>query len=323
MKKDIETMMQMVYLRFTKPRFDADAYDIVIQNFNNMVLGRSENIQDKIEDSVTVALYGENDTKKRLFNQQFVKDISFDKVKSIYSERFGNAADFEFFIVGDVEKEILKPLLEKYIAGIATAGNKEQWKDNSVSWMAPNTAKTVHLKMADPKTSVEICYKNSLNYSLKNQILARTVGDMLRLRYNETLREEEGGTYGASTMGGMSKRPLQEAFVMVKFDCNPDKADKLISIVHQEINKIATGEINQTDLDKTLANYLKDRKQEKDLNTYDMELLTNFYREDYNMEKPENFESIVKSITKKDLTAFTAMLLKKAKSYEIVFKPLL
>jgi zinc protease len=319
--KDVETMFQMVYLQFTKPRFDPDAYNVVMENFNNKVLSRSEDIQEKMEDSTIVALYGANNPKKRLFNKEYVEAITFDKIKSVYNDRFGNAADFEFFLVGDIDKEKLKPLLEKYIAGINTTSAREQWKDNSVSWLKANTDKTMYLKMADPKSSVSICYKNEFTYNLKNQMLARILAAMLQLRYDETLREEEGGTYGASTYGSVAKRPVQEAVLFVKFDCNPEKMEKLISIVHKEINKMAAGDIDQKDLDKILTNYLKARKQDKDVNAYDLELLTNFYREGYNMDKAENFENIVKSISKKDIARFTSKLLKKAKSYQIVFKP--
>lgn len=319
--KDVETMLQMVYMQFTRPRFDPDGYNVVMENYNNKVISRSEDIQEKMQDSTIVTLYGSDNAKKRLFNKQYVDAISLDKIKSIYNDRFGNAADFEFFIVGDIEKEKLKPLLEKYIAGINTTSNKEQWKDNSVKWLQANTDNTMYLKMADAKSAVSICYKKEFTYNLKNEMLARILADLLQLRYDETLREEEGGTYGAGTYGGLTKRPVQEAVLFVKFDCNPEKADKLISIVHKEINKMAAGDIDQKDLDKILTNYLKDRKQAKDVNAYDFELLTNFYREGYNMDKAANFENIVKGVSKKDIAEFTSKLLKQPQSYQIVFKP--
>ena len=105
------------------------------------------------------------------------------------------------------------------------------------------------------------------------------------------------------------------------FDCNPDKVESLTAIVHHEIAKIAKGDIQQLDLDKTLASYLKERKQHKDYNDFDMDLLTTFYREGYHMDAPKNFEDIIDSITPKDVQKFTKELLEQAKSYTIVFKP--
>ena len=319
--KDVETLLQMTHLRFAKPRFDKDGYKVLMNNLDNYIIRRSKTIGERIRDSITVTLFGHDNPKRRLFNKSMVKDVSFEKIKSIYLDRFNNAADFEFFIVGDVKIEALKPLLEKYIASIPTNNKKEQWKNNSTPWVSKKIDKDIYLKMEDPKSSVRISYKNDYKYNLKNSLIARALGDILQLRYTETLREQEGGTYGASARASVSKRPIEEARISVSFDCNPDKVETLVTIVHQEIQKISNGIIKQVDLDKSLTNYLKDRKQQKDYNRYDMSLLRNYFREGYNMNDPKNFENIVNSITAKDIQKFTEKLLKNAQQYEIVIKP--
>ena len=319
--KDVETMMQLVNLRFTKPRFDENAYNVFMQNVDAFLIRKSEQIQSKMQDSVTTILYGKNHPTQRLFDKKLVSEVSFNKMKSIYTSRFGNAADFTFFIIGDVAKETIKPLIEKYIASIPTTTDKENWKDNSTKWLNNNIDKDVFLAMEDPKTSVRVVIKNDMKHSLKNGLLMRALGDVLQLRYTESLREEEGGTYGAGTRGSLSRRPIQEATLGVNFDCNPDLAEKLISIVHKEIETIKNGGIQQADLDKTLANYLKEREESKNYNGYQMSLMKNFVLEGYNMNDSKNYEDIVNSITAKDLQDITNRLLTGAKSYEIVFKP--
>lgn len=319
--KDVETMMQLVNLRFTKPRFDENAYNVLMQNVSAFLIRKSEQIQSKMQDSVTTILYGKNHPTERLFDKEYVAEMSFEKMKNIYKSRFGNAGDFTFFIVGDVTKETIKPLLEKYIASIPTTSEKENWKDNSTDWISDKIDKDVYLEMKDPKTNVRVLVKNDMKYSLKNSILMRTLGDILQLRYTESLREEEGGTYGARSRGSLTKRPVQEATISVSFDCNPDLAEKLIAIVHKEIRALAEGNIKQEDLDKTLTNYLKEREESKNYNRYQMNLLRRSVLDGYNMNDPKNFENIVKSIKIKDLKKISKELLKDNQSYEIVFKP--
>ena len=319
--KDVETMMQLVNLRFTKPRFDENSYNVLMQQVDAFLIRKSEQIQSKMQDSVTTILYGKNHPTQRLFNKQYMSEMSFDTMKDIYSDRFGNAGDFTFFIIGDVKKEVIKPLLEKYIASLPTTGEKENWKDNSADWIADTIDKDVFLEMEDPKTNVRVVIKNDMNYSLKNSILMRAMGDILQLRYTESLREDEGGTYGAGTRGSLTKRPTQEATISVRFDCNPELAEKLIAIVHKEIDNLKNGEIQQADLDKTLTNYLKQREESKNYNRYEMSLLKNSVLEGYNMNDPKNYESIIKSITLKDVENIAKKLMKDSKSYEIVFKP--
>lgn len=319
--KDVETMMQLVNLRFTKPRFDENSYNVMMQQVDAFLIRKSEQVQSKMQDSVTTILYGKNHPTERLFDKAFMADMSFDKMKKIYTSRFNNAGDFTFFIVGDVDKETIKPLLEKYIASLPATDEKENWKDNSVDWVTNKIDKDVYLEMKDPKTNVRVLIKNDMEYSLKNSILMRAIGDILQLRYTESLREEEGGTYGARARGSLSRRPTQEGTISVSFDCNPELAEKLIAIVHKEIENLKDGEIQQADLDKTLTNFLKSREESKNYNRYDMGLLQNSVLEGYNMNDPKNYEDIVNSITIEDIKNITEELLEDSKSYEIVFKP--
>lgn len=319
--KDVETMLQLTHLYFEKPRFDEQSFQVLQSMISNYLIRRSNDIKEKMQDSVTVTLYGYDHPVKRIFNEDFVKDISFEKIKAVYNERFANPADFEFFIVGDVKEADLKPLLEKYIASLPTSKDMEEYKDNSNKWASSRVDKDIYMEMEDPKSTVRIAFKKEMKHSLKNEILARALGDMMQLRYTETLREQEGGTYGASSFVRIFKRPKSIAYASVSFDCNPDKVETLIDIVYKEIDKFKKGDINQTDLDKTLTNFIKERQQAKDDSSYDMNLLTNFFREGYNMDDPENFENIVNSITKKDIQNFAKAALDGAESFEIVFKP--
>ncbi len=319
--KDVETMLQMVYLTFENPRMTEDAFQVLKNQLNNSLARKKKNVGQKIQDSITTSLYGKNNPRKRLFDESYVKDVSFEKAKEIYSNRFSNAADFEFFIVGDVPRETVAPLIAKYIGGLRANEGREEWKDKNVPWVKKNIDKDVYIPMEDPKSSVRIAYKRKYKHSLKNVLIANTLGDVLKLRYTETLREDEGGTYGARVQVNLSQRPKEELFLHVGFDCNPEKAEHLSRIVYREINKLKRGEVNQEDLDKTLSNYLKSREDWKNYNSYDMSLLQNYFLEDYNMNDPATYENIVNSITAKDIKKMVKKLLKKPGSYEIIIKP--
>ena len=313
--------MQLVNLRFTHPRFDESSYHVLMQQIESYLIRKAANLNSKMADSLTTTLYGNNNPKKHIMTKEYISQASFETMKEIYNDRFSNAADFEFFIVGDVSQDSLTPLLEKYIATIPTDDTKENWKDNRADWLLKNTDKDVFLEMEDPKASVRIAIKNSMEHSLKSAQLMSVLGDVLQLRFTETLREEEGGTYGASSWGVLSKEPKEQGYLSVRFDCNPDKVEDLVKIVHSEIQKIAKGEIQQKDLDKTLTSYLKKREEAKNYNSYEMSLLKNYILEDYNINDPTNFEDIINSISAEDIQKITAQLLDGPHSFEIIFKP--
>ncbi|WP_350285626.1 insulinase family protein [uncultured Croceitalea sp.] len=319
--KDVETMLQLAYLHFEKPRFDTKVFQVLQSNINNYIVQRSKNINEQIRDGLTTTLYGNDNPRKRVFNQDFVDDVTFENIKSIYQDRFANPADFEFFIVGDVTTEQLEPLLSKYIASLPTTTDTETFKNVSPQWASDDVDEDVFLAMEDPKTNVNIAFKIATAFNVKNKFITKALGDIMLLRLTETLREEEGGVYSPRVGAFLIKEPETLSYLSIKFDCNPDLAEKLVSIVHKELSKIVEGNIKQEDLDKTLASYKNQREQAKSKNSYDMTLLTTFYRDGYNMNSSQNFENIVDHITAKDIQALAKALQEKGKSFEIVFKP--
>ena len=319
--KDVETLLQMVYMRFEKPRFDADAYKVMQGNISNYLERKAKNLGSKMQDSVTVTLYGTDNPRNRLFDETFAEDITYDEMVEVYKDRFKDASDFEFFLVGDIDEETVKPLIAKYIGGIGSSSTEEKWEDNEPDWIDNSIKRRIVLAMEDPKASVRIGFEREQDYNLKTSYIANTLSALLKLRYTETLREEEGGTYGAGVRAGMAKRPTEKSYLSVSFDCNPEKVDNLVSIVYNEIKKISEGTINEEDLNKTLESFLKNREESKNYNSYTMDRLINFYREGYDMEDPANFVNIINSISKKDVQEFAENLMEDGKTYQIVFLP--
>lgn len=319
--KDVETMLQLTHLYFENPRFDWQAYKVLQDGISNYILSKSRDIGEQMKDRITTTLYGDSHPRKRVWNQSFVNDASFDQMKAVYLERFENPSDFEFYIVGDVKAEQLEPLLSKYVASLPTSDRKENFKNNNVNWKSDKVDEDVFLAMEDPKASVNIAFKVTNDFTIKNELVAKALGDIMQLRLTETLREEEGGVYSPRALAFLQKEPMVLSYMSVSFDCNPDLAEKLIGIVHSELTKLAKGDISVEDLQKTLTNYKKVRQEAKNNNRYDMTLLTTFYRDGYNMNEAKNFEEIVNNLTKNDIQALAKKLVKKGKSFEIVFKP--
>jgi zinc protease len=319
--KDVETMLQMVHVYFVKPRFDVQAYKVLESNINNYIIRRSKDIGEQMRDSLTIALYGKDNPKEPIFNESFAAKISFDKIKSVYQSRFADASDFDFYIVGDISADLLKPLLTKYLASIPTKNTLETFKDNQAEWVSDKIDQDIYLKMEDPKSSVRIAYKKDMPYSEKNVISTEALGDIMQLRILETVREQEGGAYSPQAYAVFSREPKSQAYLSVSFDCNPNLADKLVGIVHNELQKMADGTINDEDLNKTKTNFIKEREQSKDKNAYDMQLLTTFFRYGLNMNDPKNYEDIVNALNKEDIQQIANQLIEGGKTYDVVFRP--
>jgi len=319
--KDVETMLQLVYLYFVKPRFDEQAFNVLKNNIDNYIIRRSKDVNEQIKDSLTVTIYGKNNPKEHIFNEDYASKISFQKAKDIYNSRFADASDFEFFIVGDLKADQLKPLLTKYLASIPTKNFSESFSKNQPEWVSNDIDKDVYIAMEDPKARINMAYVKEMPYSEKNKIATNALGDILQLRILETVRESEGGAYSPRANAYFSREPKSQAVLSISFDCNPELADKLVDIVDAEVQKIANGTIKDEDLSKTKTNFIKEREQSKDKNSYDMTLLMQYFRYGLNINNPKNFENIVNNLSKEEIKDITKQLIEGGKSYEIIFKP--
>ncbi|GIQ61195.1 zinc protease [Flavobacterium collinsii] len=320
--KDLEVMLQLVHLRFVKPRFDQEIFDIKKLNLQNYLENKDKDINGKMTDSINAIVYGKNNPRIRLLDQQFIDDLSFERIKAIYKERFCDVSNFDFFIVGDVKPEVLKPLLEKYIASIPGIKREETFKDRTPVWNSNKINREVLIKMETIKSTVNIQFESDFKYTAKNAVLTDMLSDILTLRYTESLREKEGGTYGVQVSAAASRFPKNTVALSINFDSDPIKVNTLLPIVYDEIDKIRKGILIKEDIVKTKSNYLKSREDSKNFNSYSLSLLYNFSKYNINMDDPATYKDIVNNITEKDIQEFANAFLNKAKSYEIVFKPL-
>ncbi|MDD7887819.1 pitrilysin family protein [Flavivirga sp. 57AJ16] len=265
---DIETLLQLFNLTFTKPRFDEAMLFHIKQNLENQKAYASQTLQGIISDSLMVAIYGKNNPLNQLLSKELIATISADKMKKIYTERFKNVADFKVFIAGDITGEMLKPLLEKYVASIPTIKEKEVWKPLASNWVSDRIDRDIYLSMENPKSSVNISIEKDMSFTIKEEHVISVLGKILQLRCTESLREESGGTYVARSSAWSVKKPISKAGISVKFDSNPEMVEQLIDIVYAEIDKIKNGNIKAEDLDKVLQSMLKDREVSKNSNGF-------------------------------------------------------
>ena len=137
--------------------------------------------------------------------------------------------------------------------------------------------------------------------------------------YVETLREEEGGTYGASVSVSLSRRPKEVGVLEVYFDTNPSSADKLREIALEGIRQIAENGPSEEQFNKTIKNLEKNIPERKITNSYWMSALTNWV--DFGEDMVEEYEAAVKALTPADIQALASSFVNESNKIEIVMRP--
>ncbi|MEZ5071146.1 MAG: insulinase family protein [Bacteroidales bacterium] len=318
--RDAETLMQLVYLHFNRPRFDADAHKAIVSRYAGLIQNLNNNPQKIMSDSLSLILT-DHHPRTRVLDMKFLEEISFEKIEEVYTDRFADASDFFFVIVGNMEQEAVKDLACTYLGNLKDIDRTEQWVDRKVREPEGRVERLIALPLETPKANVNLVYNQEMEYTPYNRLGMRVIQGILDLRYVESIREEEGGTYGVGVRTSLSKWPESTATLQVLFDCDPDRAAELKDKVVRELDKLAQEGPSRDDLDKTVENLLKTREQDKEHNEYYLQALFNLYVYGINFDDPANFEDILRKLTPEDVRKVMKEFYTDANLVDVVFVP--
>jgi zinc protease len=318
--KDFETMMQLLYLRFSKPRFDAEAHNAIMARYVAFLTSMAKDPSKIMQDSVSLFLTNYS-PRTVILNTETLKKVDLDKIRQIYSERFNNASGFTFFIVGNIGEDTVKTLVEKYIGSIKGGKDKETFIDRNVRPPKGKFVKDVRIPLTVPKATVIISHSTDLKYNPYDNVCLKVISGILDLVYTEKVREEAGGTYGVSVNISSQLYPYQNATGLIMFDCDPNRVDSLKQIIYSEIDKLVKNGPSEVNLEKTVSNLLKTREEARLHNNFWSSVLYTYYYTGINVNDPENYEDILKKLTVKDIRKAAEAFFSKADVADIVFRP--
>lgn len=259
--------------------------------------------------------------RTRVLDQEFLQDVDYERVQDIYRQRFYNGGDFFFIIVGNMEEEDVKLLAQKYIGNIPAGPQLENWIDRKIYEPEGMVEKVIPLSLEIPKASVNIIINQEMEYTPYNLMVMRVIEGILDLRYMETIREEEGGTYGVGIRTSLNKWPLEKATMQINFDCDPERAGELKDKVFAELENLATKGPSREDLSKTRENILKDRQEAKEHNSYYLSTLFTYYLYGVNFDDPANYEDIVNGLKTEDVQKVMRDFYDAPNMVDVIFVP--
>ncbi|MGQ9621392.1 MAG: M16 family metallopeptidase, partial [Bacteroidales bacterium] len=318
--KDFETMMQLLYLRFVNPRFDAEAHNAIMSRYEAFLESMAKDPSKIMQDSVSLYLTNYN-PRTVILNNQMLEKVNLAKIEKIYRERFSNAADFVFFIVGNIDEETVRQMAEKYIGSLPSSAEKENFIDRNVRPPEGQFIRDVKIPLTVPKATIFISHSADLPYNAYNNVCLKVINGILDLVFTEKVREEAGGTYGVSVSLTSQKYPWQNAQGLIMFDCEPQRADSLKQIIYDEINRLVKYGPSKENLHKAVSNMLKTREESRLHNNYWGNALYLYYYTGLNVNDPANYEKILNRLSVKDIRKVARNFFGKADIADIVFRP--
>ena len=195
-KKDLETMFQLIYLTFTAPRADAEAFAVFTAQLKALSANQQAQPEAAFQSAIAAALTQDN-LRARPLTPALVDRMSLAKSLAFYKDRFADASDFTFVFVGSFDAPTIKPLVERYLASLPALHRKESVRDVGIQAPAGVVERRV-VKGLEPKSEVSLVFTGPFQNDAKSRLLITTMASMLSGDLHRTLRENLGGTYGIS-----------------------------------------------------------------------------------------------------------------------------
>ncbi len=297
--KDLETMFQLVYLYATEPRFDKDPFESSIHKLESSIETRQNSPEAAYGDTLSVTLSQHNPRTMPMTTER-IKEISLDQIKNIYRDRFADFSDFTFFIVGNVDLNTLRPMVETYLASLPTTGRKESWKDEGIRPPTGQITKNVY-KGIEPKSRVTMIMTGPFDYTPKNRFIIQSMAAVLGIKLRETLREEKGGVYGVGVSAQPIHFPESRYQFSIGFGCAPDRVDELVSAVMSKLDTMTMKAPDEIYMTKVKETEKKEYEVNIKLNRYWMSGLTQAY---FNNEDPHlltDRKNFIESLSANDI----------------------
>ena len=167
-----------------------------------------------------------------------VAGLSPGKMTAFYRERFGNAADFTFFMVGAFKVDEAIPLLAQYIGTLPSTGQRRsQFRDVALHF--PDASQHVTVEQGrEPRGQTVISFfaDPTPDPVVQENISAATT--VLDIALRDILREDLGQTYTVSVSLSQSLPQRGAGHIQVRFGAAPENLESMTGRVMREIKRL-------------------------------------------------------------------------------------
>jgi zinc protease len=234
--KDLETLFQLIHMRFTQPRADPVIFGVMTNQMKTLMANQANTPGYAFSKALT-EIMGQNHPRRRLQTPDTIDQMNLEKSMAFYKERFADASDFTFVFVGNIDPVTMKPLVERYLGSLPSLRRKETWKDVEARTPTGVITKQVE-KGIEPKSQTAILFTGPFEYTQEQRVAITAMTKILSTRLLEKIREDLGGTYSISASPSYARLPIPTYTISIGFGSDPKRLDDLIARVYEEIEKL-------------------------------------------------------------------------------------
>jgi zinc protease len=316
--EDLETLLQMVYLYHTAPRQDKEAFSS-FQNDMKSFMAFSAGPEGAWRDSIT-SIMACGHPRKQPLTEARINSISQQNAFMFYLDRFGDASDFTYMFVGNVDLATFKPMVEKWLGGLPGNARKETWKDIGIKTPEGVVKRDIYAG-SEPKSMVNLTFHGPATYSEETSFKLNAVVKVLNIMLRESMREEKGGVYGVRVSPEMKKLPQAGYKLTIQFGCAPENVEDLIATALNDIRNLQQNGPSEINLGKVRETLRREHETDIQDNMFWYRTLRRLYQNGDSPEAVTTYDKWVESLTAKDVQETAKALLNMDRYVRVVLWP--
>lgn len=317
--KDFETLLQLAYLTVVDARFNEEELAPVMAQLHAVVPNIENQPNFVLQQEMTKSFFGGNPRAELISSAKLAK-MSISSLEKAYRELFANMAGAQVVICGNVNLDEIKPLVEKYIGSLPVGKKATNFiAANDPSILPGERTNKFEVAMATPKTTCLMAVTADMKADIENRIIMRMLNGILDMIYTDTVREDEGGTYGVGVQGTMQSQPRAMATLLVSFDTDPARADKLFDLAVAGLEGLAQNGPTQDQLNKAKGNLLKNIPESRMTNAYWQNVIIS--KNSTGVDIDTDVEKVIEGITVEKVQKFVTELLGQHNMVKLIMNP--
>ena len=317
--KDLETMMQLLYTGIVKPRNDIEGYNVV----KDMVAGALKNQVNSPDyiynDTLTNFIYS-NNPKAQIVGPELLEKADYNRMIEIHKERFGNAAEFNFVIIGNFDEAQLKQYIAQYIASLpAKKGKKEVAVDDKLAVKKGDVyGEFIYDTENKQAKYAGLWHTNKIAYTPENSLMASIVGQLMRTNLTNSVREDEGAAYSPWASASLDQAFEPELVIQAVFGIDPKKKEKVCDLTTKALTDLST-DVKEEELNKIKEYMLKAIDQNENENGYWSNVMLRYLR--IGVDTNTGYRDRVNGLTPEKIQEFTKQILASGNRIQFIMLP--
>ncbi|MDR2864825.1 MAG: insulinase family protein [Spirochaetaceae bacterium] len=270
---DLKTFFELLYLRYTAPRLEEEAAEIIKEQHKTILAQKLDNPESYFYDEAQKIIYDNNPYIISLQGQD-IENFDIESARS-FILRCLNPSDYIFAFVGNIDLDAIRPLVENYLASIPQKESFNTAADIKINY--PDKLDKAIYKGKEEKSLVFLNHSLHKKYNANDGITTEVLSAYLDILLTEVARQKLNMVYGISPNVSASPFPPDGLLdASVYFVCDPKHVEGLSSAVENELMNIAGGAIDPDMFKNAKLSLVKNRETLRESNGYIARSLANY-----------------------------------------------